>query len=230
MAPPAAGGHGVDLERLGVCEDTSPDLDVQAAEGIGQRSQSTTCREVALPTRKSNREAALTAKPGHKSSIAALAACAALLGLVTFLAYVARVRRTDEGLPNADRSSSAARANANRPSTPQGTGNVAARPPALVDPSNGATMPNPDPPTGVVLQWQRVANASQYWVRVEVPYRSKPVVDERNLDHTSLRMKLLRPVPREACHGWHWRVRAMVNGQWTDWSEARMFDLAEPSR
>ena len=42
-------------------------------------------------------------------------------------------------------------------------------------------------------------------------------------------MKLLHPVPREACHGWRWRVRAMVNGQWTDWSEARTFDLAEPA-
>ena len=38
--------------------------------------------------------------------------------------------------------------------------------------------------------------------RVEVPMSTKPVVHERNLDRTSLRMKLLHPVPRETCHGW----------------------------
>ena len=28
--------------------------------------------------------------------------------------------------------------------------------------------------------------------------------------------------------GWRWKVRALVNGIWTDWSEERTFEVASP--
>jgi hypothetical protein len=122
----------------------------------------------------------------------------------------------------------ALRGNANPWSVPAGIGQVAAGPPALADPAGGATLPNPNPPTGILLRWQPVVNASRYWLQVELPNRSKPLVDKQDLEETSLHIKLARAVPRETAHDWRWRVRAMVNGQWTDWSETRTFGLADP--
>jgi hypothetical protein len=55
------------------------------------------------------------------------------------------------------------------------------------------------------------------------------VIDAQDLNDTSYRFTPPGPVPREKCRGWTWHVRARVNGQWTDWSPTRTFDLAEPA-
>ena len=227
MVPPAASGQRFDLSRLGVAEDLDGGSAVRPGSGIGRVSQPRR-REPAFSGVAADNPA-LTAKPRHTLLIAVLATCTVVMCLVTALVYLARVMRTEQPVTSAGSSTSAVRASANPPSIPAGTGPVSARPPALVQPASGARLPNPNPPIGIVLRWQPVVNASRYWVRVELPNSAKPLVDEHGLDHASLHITLNRPVPRENCHGWRWQVLAMVNGQWTDWSETRTFDLAQPA-
>ena len=101
----------------------------------------------------------------------------------------------------------------------------AANAPVLAGPANGETLPNPD---GITLNWQPMANADRYNVQVLPPWSAKPAVDEKDRHGTSVHVRLRNVMPKADCHGWHWHVRAEVGGQWTDWSETRSFDLAEP--
>ena len=138
----------------------------------------------------------MAAKPGHRSSIAALAACTVLLGLSRSWLIGHESSGSTRVCPAWTNSSSASRTKANRSSIPDKKGQIAARPPALVNPANGATFPNPNPPTGIVLHWQPVANASRLLGPRRGSNRTKPVVDERDLNRTSLRIEA--PSPR-AC-------------------------------
>ena len=97
-------------------------------------------------------------------------------------------------------------------------------PPVLLTPAAGAELPNRNTPSGGIkwqFRWSPVPKATQYkfWVRIfkDVKVISVPV--------PSVLFESSQGVSDAIRLGWGWKVQAMVDGQWTDWSEERAFDV-----
>ncbi len=74
--------------------------------------------------------------------------------------------------------------------------------------------------------WSEVPNATSYHLRVMGANAINPVIDNPNIRSTDYISK--NPgsyIVDQNRLGWRWRVRAMVNGQWSSWSEERSFDV-----
>jgi hypothetical protein len=207
--PPVSQDRPYDLEHLGL----------SANSGGNSNIRTTTA---ATPVVRDRR---------HNLLITLLAAAAILLSLITAVAVIAKMQRTDAPVASQDNppatdqpvAGNGAKSSATVPAA------IAIRAPTLLDPAAGTTFPNPDPPGSIELRWQPVPHANRYWVRVEMPNSSKLLVDSRDLHDTSLRVRLQHPVEHGNCRGWRWQVCAMVDDQWTAWSEIRKFDFAEPA-
>ncbi len=74
--------------------------------------------------------------------------------------------------------------------------------------------------------WADVPNATQYHLYVIGATATTPVLDLPNLRATEYISKRTGSyIADQNRRGWRWKVRARVNGQWTAWSEERLFDV-----
>jgi serine/threonine protein kinase len=102
--------------------------------------------------------------------------------------------------------------------------------PALLKPAAGATLNNSDL-YGTALRvwefdWADVPGATQYHLAVIMPAAMVPTIYSSTLTSSSYRFEAKGCIGDPYRRGWRWKVRALVRGVWTDWSEERTFDLA----
>jgi serine/threonine protein kinase len=111
--------------------------------------------------------------------------------------------------------------------TPQAEGR-----PQLLTPAEGTLLSN-----GVLdmkkvrvweFRWAPVAEASRYHLHVIGPTGTIPLINNPNLTVPSYRFTDTGYAPTTALSGWRWKVRAMVNREWAEWSEERSFDVEPP--
>jgi hypothetical protein len=104
------------------------------------------------------------------------------------------------------------------------------QPLTLLTPPAGATLDN-----GTVNQtkvvvwnfaWSAVPGATHYHLHVIGPYARVPLVDIATLTTTSYAREGTGYVIERNRLRWRWKVRALVGGTWTDWSEERIFHVA----
>jgi hypothetical protein len=102
--------------------------------------------------------------------------------------------------------------------------------PSLLKPAAGVTLDNGTLDGGKlrVLQfdWSGVPRATHYHLYVIGARAKNPIVNDPRLTSSSYRYESKGYVTNEHRLGWRWKVRALVNGVWSDWSEERMFDVA----
>jgi hypothetical protein len=246
LSPEKRAGYDAALRNTASVDSSAPDLSPAAPPiaadkdnlfDFGQLGVSGDAGSSRIGRARSHSRPEAGGRSGHRILIATMALCAVLLAVVTAVVSIARNQRIETLLTAQGNPSSAdppatgedkkgARTNPDTQNVPT---DKASKPPVPIAPASGATLPNPDPPGSFELQWNPVAHASRYWVRVETPHNPKPLVDSNDLSDATLEVRLRHQVQRENCHGWRWQVRAMVDGRWTDWSEPRKFDLAEPA-
>jgi hypothetical protein len=102
-------------------------------------------------------------------------------------------------------------------------------PPTLLSPAPGAVLDN-----GCFSQtdtitwdfdWSDTEGASRYHLYVIHPGAQYPVIDLSSITDTAYRHARIAYIIDTNRFGWTWRVRALVGGDWTAWSEARSFDI-----
>jgi tetratricopeptide (TPR) repeat protein len=102
--------------------------------------------------------------------------------------------------------------------------------PSLVKPAAGATLQN-----RVLLYsakkvwefgWSEVPGATRYHLYVTGGGAHVPTIHNSTLTSSSYRLEDQGAIPNENRLGWTWKVRALVDGAWTDWSEQRTFNVA----
>ena len=105
--------------------------------------------------------------------------------------------------------------------------------PNLVAPASGAVMPNgsltnKNMESAWDFRWDPVAGASAYELFVKGAIATIPLVNKRieNNRHTETKHGYIAGAN---LRGWKWKVRAMVGGEWQDWSDEREFSVAQPS-
>jgi serine/threonine protein kinase len=75
--------------------------------------------------------------------------------------------------------------------------------------------------------WSEVPGASSYELYVVGPTATKPIIDA-TMTATSKRVEFSEGYHRSG-DGWHWKVRAKVNGAWGSWSESWVFRVETPA-
>lgn len=124
---------------------------------------------------------------------------------------------------------------------PAARARVERQPPAAADPGGiklltpaaGTVLDNGDlsrrTPYTWHFTWDKVPRGTKYHLQVTGPNGKIPMINRDDLaepsfraDHKDSYVALLNR------RGWRWQVRAFVDGKWTDWSEARMFDVVPP--
>jgi hypothetical protein len=104
--------------------------------------------------------------------------------------------------------------------------------PQLLTPAEGALLSN-----GALdkkkerlweFRWAAVAGASRYHLHVIGPTATMPLINNPNLTVPSYRFTETGYATTTALSGWRWKVRAMVNREWAEWSEERSFDVEPP--
>ncbi|MGH8719279.1 MAG: TIR domain-containing protein, partial [Burkholderiales bacterium] len=104
--------------------------------------------------------------------------------------------------------------------------NIAA--PALLAPKAGELLDNNcrnlKDSTTWSFAWSKVDGASRYQLNVIEPKTDAVVIEESDLTQTSYRGGPTH-VENALTRGWKWKVRAEANGQWSDWSKTRNFNV-----
>jgi serine/threonine protein kinase/tetratricopeptide (TPR) repeat protein len=104
--------------------------------------------------------------------------------------------------------------------------------PTLVNPADGATLGNGTLDRSKLKVWQfdwsEMAGATRYHLYVTSTTAPLPSVNNSTLTSSSFRFESSGYVDVQLLRGWRWKVRALVNGVWSDWSEERTFDVAPP--
>lgn len=100
---------------------------------------------------------------------------------------------------------------------------------AISSPSNGDILDNgcqsQDDDVEWNFNWNDCQNATKYHLYVRDRGRNVPMIDEDNITSSSYSFREAMFVPDEAISDWYCRVRAFVNGSWTDWSSEIDFSL-----
>ncbi len=98
----------------------------------------------------------------------------------------------------------------------------------LNSPANGAVLDNGCSNLGNLLTWDFAWSAcsgtTQYNIYVKHPNDATPRIDTV-VNTTSYHYEGYFTVDDSHLSGWRWKVRAMVNGYWGDWSLERGFDV-----
>lgn len=107
---------------------------------------------------------------------------------------------------------------------------VTATIPQLVSPVNNSTLPNGSPNGSPVVRWMfdwaDVPNASAYGIEVFHPAGPTYVVNT-SLQTSYFEHSVYQSFPNEMATNWNWRIRALVNGTWSGWSETRTFNVQQ---
>jgi tetratricopeptide (TPR) repeat protein len=102
--------------------------------------------------------------------------------------------------------------------------------PKLIQPAAGATLENGSAERRKLriweFDWDDVPGATQYHLYVTGPSAKYPNPHHSTLATSSYRDQENAYVGDQHRLGWRWKVRALVKGVWTDWSEERTFDVA----
>jgi hypothetical protein len=102
--------------------------------------------------------------------------------------------------------------------------------PTLIKPAAGATLDNGSIDFSKLMVWEfdwsDVPGATQYHLYVIAPTAKLPSTNNPTLTSSSYRNESKGSVADHVRLGWRWKVRALVKGTWTDWSEERTFDVA----
>jgi hypothetical protein len=102
--------------------------------------------------------------------------------------------------------------------------------PALISPRNGATMDNGCKQPGEKIiwdfDWADVPGATLYnlYVMGPSPNAKYPMID-RNISTSKYHHESLGYVADFNRNNWTWKVRARVNGVWSNWSTSRSFNV-----
>lgn len=109
-------------------------------------------------------------------------------------------------------------------------GGQAVRPPTPIMPENHAVMDNGCRNMGDPIEWEfkwsAVPKATSYHLHVIGALATKPVINNSRLSDSMYRHKPTGGyIIKRHQRGWRWRVRAFVNGAWSEWSEERTFDV-----
>ncbi len=109
-----------------------------------------------------------------------------------------------------------------------------AAPPSLLEPGAGAVLANGSLDQGRTVVWQfkwsAVPGASNYHLLVIGATATIPLVDRWDLTSPACRHESRGYVGGPNRFGWRWKVRALVDGVWSPWSETRTFDVEPPGR
>ena len=109
--------------------------------------------------------------------------------------------------------------------------------PTLDKPAAGATLDNGafDGSKAYAwdFDWSDVPGATQYHLYVIGPKgKVPPFINNPTLTSSSSNRFETKGgyVADSNLLGWRWKVRALVNGVWSDWSEERTFDVVSPKK
>jgi len=101
----------------------------------------------------------------------------------------------------------------------------------LIAPDNNAVLDNGANICSNLIEWffdwNDIPSAQKYHLFVKGRTAINPVIDNENISISEFSSSSYSYIVNRNIEGWTWKVRAMVNGVWTDWSEIRTFD-AEP--
>ena len=103
-------------------------------------------------------------------------------------------------------------------------------PPRLGSPAAGERMDNGcDGADGVDwrFSWAPVPGAAAYHLWVAREGAANPLVNEQ-VSSTEYARSGPGYIAAHNLGGWSWRVRSLVNGAWSQWSEQRPFDVEPP--
>lgn len=76
-----------------------------------------------------------------------------------------------------------------------------------------------------VFGWSEVPNATSYHLYAIGANALNPVIDNPNIKSTDYIHRSAGFIIDRNRMGWRWKVRAMVNGEWSNWSEEKVFDV-----
>jgi serine/threonine protein kinase/tetratricopeptide (TPR) repeat protein len=101
--------------------------------------------------------------------------------------------------------------------------------PTLVKPAAGAMLENRtfvwSKKSVWEFGWSEVPGATRYHLYVVLDGTHVPTIHNSTLTSSSYQFETGAFVPDQNRLGWRWKVRALVQGTWTDWSEERTFDV-----
>ncbi len=101
--------------------------------------------------------------------------------------------------------------------------------PRLISPDAGAVLDNgrKDYLDDLVwdFDWSACEGATRYHLYVRHPYALNIAIDDDTLTSCHFNYISQSHVPQGNDLDWTWKVRAMVNGEWSEWSETRTFDV-----
>jgi len=105
-------------------------------------------------------------------------------------------------------------------------------PPKLLSPAVGATLDNNSqnrPRSGFVWEfsWSEVPGAAAYHLYVMGRNARVPLIN-KEVNSLSYRHVSKGYVGDVHLKDWTWKLRSQVNGQWSEWSEVREFDVRKP--
>ena len=78
------------------------------------------------------------------------------------------------------------------------------------------------------FDWTDCPGAAAYQLYVIGPTATIPIIDENNIPTSSFSRVSDGYIVDANRFGWTWKVRALMDGQWGDWSETRRFDVEPP--
>ena len=108
---------------------------------------------------------------------------------------------------------------------------VLAEGPSLLAPASGGKLPNgawgATRPMVWEFDWSDVPAATHYHLYVKAAKADGPSINRSQLTASSYRYESKAYVPEPNRTGWRWKVRALVDGVWTDWSQERTFSLEQ---
>jgi hypothetical protein len=74
--------------------------------------------------------------------------------------------------------------------------------------------------------WSKIPNATSYHLYVIGKNSPNPVINKSNLTSPEYIDKSFQSyIANRYRRGWKWKVRAKINGKWSNWSEERVFDV-----
>ncbi|MCO6510869.1 MAG: hypothetical protein J5I65_08755 [Aridibacter famidurans] len=75
------------------------------------------------------------------------------------------------------------------------------------------------------FEWSKVSGAKAYHLYVKGEGAKYPVINAQGLNKTSYTRKNIAFIAPHNATGWKWKVRALVDGKWRDWSDEREFSV-----
>ena len=76
------------------------------------------------------------------------------------------------------------------------------------------------------FDWEDFSTAQKYHLYVRGSDAGSPLIDDENITSSEFsRIDEGSYIVNRNCCDWTWKVRAYANGEWTEWSEIRTFDV-----